>query len=92
MVTWLKDGVPLEDKSVGIRTTDVDTIFFIRSTERAHSGTYTLSVQIENMCDSADIEIRVVGQSHAVPLHVLPLEIRTWCAVHTSHAAVNNLF
>ncbi|XP_076027080.1 myosin binding protein Ca [Genypterus blacodes] len=60
VVTWYKDGVPLEDRSVGIRTTDVDTIFFIRSTERVHSGIYTLSVQIENMCDSADIDIQVV--------------------------------
>ncbi|KAJ3600353.1 hypothetical protein NHX12_031338 [Muraenolepis orangiensis] len=45
VVTWMKDGVPLEDKSVGTRTTDVDTILFIRTAERPHSGTYTLTVQ-----------------------------------------------
>ncbi|XP_017274989.1 myosin binding protein Ca isoform X2 [Kryptolebias marmoratus] len=60
VVTWFKDGVLLEDKTVGTRTSDVDTILFIRSAERRHSGTYTLSVQIENMSDSADIHIQVV--------------------------------
>lgn len=60
VVTWLKDDVPLEDKTVGTRTSEVDTILFIRSAERAHSGKYTLSVQIENMSDSADIHIQVV--------------------------------
>ncbi|XP_068192413.1 myosin binding protein Ca [Antennarius striatus] len=60
VVTWFKDGVPLEDKTVGTRTSDVDTILFIRSAERTHSGKYTLSVQIENMSDSADIHIQIV--------------------------------
>lgn len=62
-MTWQKDGVPLEDKSVGTRTSEVDTILFIRSAERSNSGKYTLSVQIENMSDSADINIQVVGES-----------------------------
>lgn len=53
----------MEDRTVGTRTSEVDTILFIRSAERAHSGKYTLSVQIENMSDSADIHIQVVGQS-----------------------------
>ncbi|XP_070703480.1 myosin binding protein Ca [Pempheris klunzingeri] len=60
VVTWFKDGVPLEDKTVGTRTSEVDTILFIRSAERTHSGKYTLSVQIENMLDSADIHIQIV--------------------------------
>uniref|UniRef100_A0A3B4ZFC7 Myosin-binding protein C, fast-type-like n=1 Tax=Stegastes partitus TaxID=144197 RepID=A0A3B4ZFC7_9TELE len=60
IVTWFRDGVPLEDKTVGTRTSEVDTILFIRSSERTHSGKYTLSVQIENMSDSADIHIQVV--------------------------------
>lgn len=63
VVTWFKDGAPLEDRSVGTRTSELDTILFIRSAERGHSGTYTLSVQIENMLDSADIRIQVIGQS-----------------------------
>lgn len=60
IVTWFKDGVVLEDKTVGIRTSEVDTILFIRSAERTHSGKYTLGVQIENVSDSADIYIQVV--------------------------------
>uniref|UniRef100_A0A4W6CI32 Myosin-binding protein C, fast-type n=1 Tax=Lates calcarifer TaxID=8187 RepID=A0A4W6CI32_LATCA len=60
VVTWFKDGVPLDDKTVGTRTSEVDTILFIRTAERTHSGKYTLSVQIENMSDSADIHIQVV--------------------------------
>nr|XP_043907160.1 myosin binding protein Ca isoform X3 [Solea senegalensis] len=60
IVTWFKDGVPLEDKSVSIHTSGVETILFIRSSERTHSGKYTLSVQIENMLDNADIFIQIV--------------------------------
>ncbi|XP_041633665.1 myosin binding protein Ca [Cheilinus undulatus] len=62
IVTWFKDGVLLEDKSVGTRTSEVDSILFIRSAERTHSGKYTLSVQIENMSDNADIHIQVVDK------------------------------
>lgn len=62
-MTWFKDGVALDDKTVGTRTSEVDTILFIRSSERRHSGIYTLCVQIENMSDSADIHIQVVGTS-----------------------------
>uniref|UniRef100_A0A3B4B4Z0 Myosin binding protein C, fast type a n=1 Tax=Periophthalmus magnuspinnatus TaxID=409849 RepID=A0A3B4B4Z0_9GOBI len=60
VVTWYKNGTPLEDRSVGIRTSEVDSILFIRSTEREHSGIYTLNVKIENMEDSADIHILIV--------------------------------
>ncbi|XP_053706944.1 myosin binding protein Ca isoform X2 [Synchiropus splendidus] len=60
VVTWFKDDVLLEDKSVGSRTSDIDTILFIRSADRAHSGKYTLTVQIENMSDSAHIHIQIV--------------------------------
>lgn len=57
---------------MGTRTSEVDTILFIRSVERGHSGTYTLSVQIENMVDSADISIQVVGQCRGDPPPTLP--------------------
>ncbi|KAF7658839.1 hypothetical protein LDENG_00006710, partial [Lucifuga dentata] len=71
VVTWFKDGVLLEDRSIGIRTTEVDTILFIRSAERSHSGKYTLSVQIENMSDSADIDIQIVEKpSPPIAVHV----------------------
>ncbi|XP_026212817.1 myosin binding protein Ca isoform X3 [Anabas testudineus] len=62
VVTWFKDGIPLDDRTVGIRTGELDTILFIRSAERTHSGKYTLSVQIENMLDSADIHIQIVDK------------------------------
>ncbi|CAN9505062.1 unnamed protein product [Ophioblennius macclurei] len=61
-VSWLKEGVPLDDKSVGIRNSEVDSILFIRTAERAHSGKYTISVQIEKLTDSADIVIQVVDR------------------------------
>lgn len=61
-VTWVKDDVPLDPKLVNIRTSEVDTIFFIRSATREHSGKYTLCVQIENMEDKATIEIQIVGE------------------------------
>ncbi|GAA6083065.1 myosin binding protein Ca isoform X1 [Tachysurus ichikawai] len=55
-----QDDAPLDPKLVNIRTSEVDTILFIRSSTREHSGKYTLSVKIENMEDKADIEIQIV--------------------------------
>ncbi|XP_077411848.1 myosin binding protein Ca [Vanacampus margaritifer] len=60
VATWSKDGKPLEDRSVGTRSSEVDSILFIRSAERVHSGTYTLAVQIENVEDRGEIRIQVV--------------------------------
>uniref|UniRef100_A0A8C7XBB8 Myosin-binding protein C, fast-type n=1 Tax=Oryzias sinensis TaxID=183150 RepID=A0A8C7XBB8_9TELE len=74
VVTWFKDDVLLEDKSVGIRTSEVDTILFIRSAERTHSGKYTLSVQIENVSDSADIHIQVV-EKPGPPINVVVTDV-----------------
>lgn len=62
VVTWFKEGAPLDDKTVGIRNSEVDTILFIRTAERAHSGKYTMTVQIEDMSDSADIYIQVIDK------------------------------
>uniref|UniRef100_A0A671LD35 Myosin-binding protein C, fast-type n=1 Tax=Sinocyclocheilus anshuiensis TaxID=1608454 RepID=A0A671LD35_9TELE len=62
VVTWLKDGAPLDTKLVNIRTSDVDTILFIRQAAREHSGQYTLSVQIENMEDKVTLEIQIVDK------------------------------
>lgn len=62
VVTWLKDDAPLDPKLVNIHTTEVDTILFIRSSIREHSGKYTLSVQVENIVDKATIEIQIVGE------------------------------
>ncbi|XP_036436741.1 myosin binding protein Cb isoform X2 [Colossoma macropomum] len=62
MAQWLKDGEPVDPKKVGIRTSNVDSVLFIRSAERDHSGKYTLVLQIENMEDQATIDIRIVDK------------------------------
>lgn len=49
---------------VNVRNSNVDSILFIRSAERDHSGKYELVLQIENMEDRASIEIRVIGEVH----------------------------
>ncbi|XP_030196242.1 myosin-binding protein C, fast-type isoform X2 [Gadus morhua] len=60
VVKWYKDGAPVDEKIVGVRNSTVDSILFIRSAERDHSGKYELVVQIENMEDRATIDLRVV--------------------------------
>ncbi|XP_077115742.1 myosin-binding protein C, fast-type isoform X1 [Ranitomeya variabilis] len=73
-VTWNKEGQPLDAKQVSVRTSEVDTILFIRSAERGHSGKYGLTVQIENMEDAAIINIRIVEKPGA-PLSVTVKEV-----------------
>ncbi|XP_073427116.1 myosin-binding protein C, fast-type-like isoform X2 [Dendrobates tinctorius] len=73
-VTWNKEGQPLDPKQVSVRTSEVDTILFIRSAERGHSGKYSLTVQIENMEDVAIINIRIVEKPGA-PLSVTVKEV-----------------
>ncbi|XP_063076882.1 myosin-binding protein C, fast-type-like [Engraulis encrasicolus] len=60
VVTWLKDGEPVDFTKVGVRNSNIDSILFIRSAEREHSGKYTLVLQIENMEDRATIDICIV--------------------------------
>ncbi|KAM9816961.1 myosin-binding protein C, fast-type-like [Neosynchiropus ocellatus] len=62
VATWYKDGQPLDPKMVNVRNSNVDSILFIRSAEREHSGTYELVLQIENMEDRATIQIRIVDK------------------------------
>uniref|UniRef100_A0A3P8RAT4 Myosin binding protein C, cardiac n=1 Tax=Astatotilapia calliptera TaxID=8154 RepID=A0A3P8RAT4_ASTCA len=59
-VTWSKDGEPLDPTIASVRNSEVDTIFFIRKTERKHSGKYELQVQIENVEDKAAVTLQVV--------------------------------
>ncbi|XP_075692884.1 myosin-binding protein C, cardiac-type [Rhinoderma darwinii] len=61
-VTWLKDGQPIDPKQVGIRNSEADTILFIRSAERHHSGEYQVKIQIENCEDAATIHIQIVDK------------------------------
>ncbi|KAJ7984554.1 hypothetical protein DPEC_G00356000 [Dallia pectoralis] len=59
-VQWYKDGAELADTTVSIRNSNVDSILFIRSAERSHSGKYELVLHIENMEARATLEMRVV--------------------------------
>uniref|UniRef100_A0A3B3CFW9 Myosin-binding protein C, fast-type n=1 Tax=Oryzias melastigma TaxID=30732 RepID=A0A3B3CFW9_ORYME len=60
VATWYKDGKPIDPKMVNAHTSHVESILFIRSAERDHSGTYELVLQIENMEDRATINIRII--------------------------------
>lgn len=59
---WYKDGEELDTRVASIRNSEVDSILFIRSAERSHSGKYELVLQIENMEARAILEIRIVGK------------------------------
>nr|XP_020488153.1 myosin-binding protein C, cardiac-type [Labrus bergylta] len=59
-VTWSKDGEPLSSSFASVRNSEVDTILFIRKTERKHSGKYNLQVEIENVEDTASIMLQIV--------------------------------
>lgn len=61
-VTWSKDGEPLNPTLVSLRTSEIDTILFIRKSERKHSGRYDLQVQIENVEDTAKVMLQIVGK------------------------------
>ncbi|XP_071974802.1 myosin-binding protein C, cardiac-type [Engystomops pustulosus] len=65
VVTWLKDGQPIDPKQVGIRNSEADTILFIRTAERRHSGEYQVKIQIENCEDTATIRIQIVDKPSA---------------------------
>ncbi|XP_049757628.1 myosin-binding protein C, fast-type [Elephas maximus indicus] len=62
-VVWTKGGAPLDSSRVHVRTSDMDTVLFVRQVARSDSGEYELSVKIENMTDTATISIRVVEKA-----------------------------
>nr|XP_012644579.1 myosin-binding protein C, cardiac-type isoform X3 [Microcebus murinus] len=61
-VTWTKEGQPLAGEEVSIRNSPTDTILFIRAARRAHSGTYQVTVRIENMEDKATLVLQIVDK------------------------------
>lgn len=63
-VTWTREGGPLPPE-VQTRTSEVDSVFFIRSATREMSGNYVITVRIENMEDSATLRLRVVERPGA---------------------------
>ncbi|XP_028423052.1 myosin-binding protein C, fast-type isoform X3 [Perca flavescens] len=74
VATWYKDGQPLDPQMVSVRNSNVDSILFIRSAEREHSGTYELVLKIENMEDRASVVIRIVDKP-GPPLNVKVTEV-----------------
>ncbi|XP_034716206.1 myosin binding protein Cb isoform X6 [Etheostoma cragini] len=74
VATWYKDGQPIDPQMVSVRNSNVDTILFIRSAEREHSGTYELVLKIENMEDRATVVIRIVDKP-GPPLNVKVTEV-----------------
>ncbi|KAH0505438.1 Myosin-binding protein C, fast-type [Microtus ochrogaster] len=73
-VVWTKGGAPLDTSRVNVRTSDFDTVFFVRQAARSDSGEYELNVQIENMKDTATIRIRVVEKA-GPPENVMVKEV-----------------
>ncbi|KFW03747.1 Myosin-binding protein C, cardiac-type, partial [Eurypyga helias] len=61
-IIWMKDGETLNSKDVGIRNSNTDTILFIRKAELHHSGTYEVTLQIENMTDKVSITMQIIDK------------------------------
>uniref|UniRef100_H3CJI0 Myosin-binding protein H n=1 Tax=Tetraodon nigroviridis TaxID=99883 RepID=H3CJI0_TETNG len=60
VVSWTKNGEPLDKKRVNIRSTERDSILFIRSAEREDSGTYEMCVKVEDFEDKAALILQIV--------------------------------
>ncbi|XP_076132270.1 myosin binding protein Ha isoform X7 [Alosa pseudoharengus] len=60
VVSWTKDGEPLDTKRVGIRNSDRDSILFIRTSEREDSGVYEITVKIDSFLDKASLTLQIV--------------------------------
>lgn len=60
VVTWTKNGQPLDTKRVNIRSTERDSILFIRTAEREDSGVYEMCVKVESFEDKAQITLQIV--------------------------------
>ncbi|NXS57005.1 MYBPH protein, partial [Brachypteracias leptosomus] len=59
-VIWTKGGQPLDTSRINIRTTDRDTIFYIRNAQRGDSGKYDLTVRVHGAEAKATLDIRVI--------------------------------
>ncbi|XP_065142443.1 myosin binding protein Ha isoform X4 [Paramisgurnus dabryanus] len=60
VITWTKDGQPLDTKKINVRTSDKDSILFIRKAEREDSGVYEMTVKVDNFEDKASLIIQIV--------------------------------
>lgn len=66
MVNWTKNGEPVDKKRVNVRSTERDSILFIRAAERDDSGVYEMSVKVEDFEDKASFVLQIVGEQNAV--------------------------
>ena len=64
VVTWTKDGQPLDTKRVNIRNSERDSILFIRTTERDDSGVYEMCVKVDDFEDKALLTLQIVGEEN----------------------------
>ncbi|XP_068026516.1 LOW QUALITY PROTEIN: myosin-binding protein C, fast-type-like, partial [Melanerpes formicivorus] len=60
VVTWSKEGSEQLGGEVHVRNSASDSVFFIRSAARSHSGLYRMTLQIENLTDEAELRLRIV--------------------------------
>ncbi|KAM7005993.1 myosin binding protein Hb isoform 3-T3 [Tautogolabrus adspersus] len=60
VVSWTKDSQPLDTKRVNIRTSDRDSIVFIRAAERDDSGVYEMCVKVDDFEDKAQFILQIV--------------------------------
>ncbi|XP_077060858.1 myosin binding protein Ha isoform X1 [Siphateles boraxobius] len=60
VISWTKDGQPLDTKKINIRNSDKDSILFIRKAERDDSGSYEMTVKIDSFEDKATLIIQIV--------------------------------
>ncbi|KAE8298279.1 Myosin-binding protein H [Larimichthys crocea] len=60
VVTWTKNGQPLDTKRVNIRSTERDSILFIRTSERDDSGVYEMCVKVDDFEDKASLILQIV--------------------------------
>jgi len=60
VVTWTKNGEPLDKKRVNVRSTERDSILFIRQSERDDSGEYEICVKVDAFEDKASLTLQIV--------------------------------
>ncbi|KAM6977104.1 myosin binding protein Ha [Aplochiton taeniatus] len=60
VVTWTKNGEPLDTKRVNVRNSDKDSILFIRTAERDDSGAFEVSVKVDSFEDKASLTLQIV--------------------------------
>ncbi|XP_062248815.1 myosin binding protein Ha isoform X2 [Platichthys flesus] len=60
VVSWLKDGQPVDPKRLNIRNSDNDSIMFIRTAQREDSGVYELTVKVDSFEDKAALTLQIV--------------------------------